>query len=164
MASSETFVEAWDLFKCMLVKCPTHGQPHYVLVQIFYQGVNDTIRARLDLATNCEFIVMELAFAWELVERLTFHDTRFATSLNPTTHARGLYEVSRKVDKDIRAQAYLSENKRLNKMLAAIKGCQLCNQHGHVAAERPHANQVQAVENFVNEEVMYSKDYRNSGL
>ena len=103
MTASETFVEEWDRFKGMLVRCPTHGQPHYVLIQIFYQGVNEAIRARLDLATNCKFIIMDPSLAWDLVERLTCHDARFATSLNLNTLERGLYEVTPEVDKDMRA-------------------------------------------------------------
>ena len=83
-----------DSFKGMLVRFLTHGQPHYVLIQIFYQGVNEAIRARLDLATNCKFIIMDPSLAWDLVERLTCHDARFATSLNLNTLERGLYEVT----------------------------------------------------------------------
>ncbi len=35
----ESFVETWECYKEMIAKCPTHGQPAYVLQQIFFQGV-----------------------------------------------------------------------------------------------------------------------------
>ena len=32
----ETFTAYWERFKKLLMQCPTHGQPGYVLIQIFY--------------------------------------------------------------------------------------------------------------------------------
>ena len=41
----ETFVETWERFKDMQAKCPTHGQPPYVLQQILFSGLDASSRS-----------------------------------------------------------------------------------------------------------------------
>ncbi|MBA0878412.1 hypothetical protein Goshw_012997 [Gossypium schwendimanii] len=40
--------EAWELFKSLLRKCPHHGMQDWLQLQIFYNGLDESLRAGLD--------------------------------------------------------------------------------------------------------------------
>ena len=55
----ESFIDTWERFKDLVAKCPTHGQPQYVLQQYFFMGVDAPTRARINLHTACGFLEMD---------------------------------------------------------------------------------------------------------
>ena len=80
MHEDKTFATTWERYKDLIRQCLTHGQPDHVLQQIFYQGVNDTIRARIDTHTDCEFLIMDFIDAWAIIEKITTHNSKYALS------------------------------------------------------------------------------------
>nr|XP_009598390.1 uncharacterized protein LOC104094218 [Nicotiana tomentosiformis] len=49
---TESLQETWDRFKDMLVKCPYHGIPEQILVQRFYMGLADGLKANVDASAG----------------------------------------------------------------------------------------------------------------
>ena len=159
----ESFVETWERYKGLIAKCPTHGQPPYVLQQTFFQGIDASTRARLNLHTACSFIEMDPTEAWALLDKLTNYDAMYETPLKAPMSGQGTHEVSPIVDLEARAKALTDEANRQRKQVSSPNACQLCQSMNHTASTCPNLNQVLAVESYRTEEVNYFNDgYRNS--
>ena len=115
----ETFVETWERYKDLIAKCSTHGQPQYVLQQIFFSGIDASTRARINLHTACGFLKMDPTAAWELIDKLTNYDAMYEVPFNVPVSGRGLYEVSPEVDSEVRAQVHADETNRLKKQVTS---------------------------------------------
>jgi len=48
----ETLYEAWEQFKDLLILCPHHGLQKWMVVQTFYNGVNQSVRSMVDVAAG----------------------------------------------------------------------------------------------------------------
>lgn len=53
----ETFSEAWERFKKLLQKCPHHGLPHCIQMEIFYNGLNIATQGMVDASAGGAFLV-----------------------------------------------------------------------------------------------------------
>ena len=67
----------------MLRQRPTHGQPLYVLQEIFFQGINAETKNRINTHTACGFIEMNPTEAWELLDKLANYDVMYGTQQAP---------------------------------------------------------------------------------
>jgi Retrotransposon gag protein len=161
----ESFVETWERFKDMQAKCPTHGQPPYVLQQILFSGLDAHTRARINLHTSCGFLDMDPADAFALIDKLTTYDAMYeAPMMHSNVGGRGLYEVSKEVDKEVRAQFQQDEANKLKRQLQNFKACQLCHLTTHTAENCPNLKQYIAGVSANEEEVNFgSEDYRPRG-
>ena len=99
----ESFVETWERFKDMQAKCPTHGQPLYVLQQLFFSGLDESTRNRINLHTSCGFLDMDPNDAFALIDKLTTYDAMYETPLSHVSNVggRGLYEIPKEVDREV---------------------------------------------------------------
>ena len=151
----ETFVDAWERFKDLIARCPTHGQPDYVLQQIFFMGVDAPTRARINLHTSCAFLDMDPREAWALMDKLTNYDAMYDIPFNASSSGRGLYEVSPEVDLEVRAQAKADETNKLKRQLDSLKACQICHLKDHTASSCPNREQFNVAEGYMAEEAKY---------
>ena len=158
----ETFVDTWERFKDLCAKCPTHGQPPYVLQQNFFMGVDAPTRARINLHTSCSFLDMDPKEAWALIDKLTNYDAMYEIPFNASVSGRGLYEVSPDVDLEVRAQARADETNRLRRQLDSLKAnedslkaCQICHSKAHTASSCTNREQFNAAESYMTEEARY---------
>jgi len=153
--TQESLLDAWERFKDMIAKCPTHGQPDYVLQQIFFMGMDAQTRARINLQTSCAFLDMEPKEAFALLDKLTNYDAMYETPYHTPSSSRGLYEVSPEVDLEVRAQAKADETNKLKRQLDQLKACQICHLKDHNASTCPNREQFNAAESYMAEEAKY---------
>ena len=152
----ESFVETWERFKDMQAKCPTHGQPPYVLQQILFSGLDASTRARINLHTSCGFLEMDPSDAFALVDKLTTYDAMYEVPMvHSNVGGRGLYEITKEVDKEVRAQVQHDEANRMKKQLNVLRACQLCHLTNHTAENCPNLKQYMAGVSASEEEVNY---------
>ena len=151
----ESFVDTWERFKDLVAKCPTHGQPPYVLQQNFFMGVDAPTRARINLHTACGFLDMDPSDAWALIDKLTNYDAMYEIPFNAPVSGRGLYEVSPDVDLEVREQARADETNKLRKQVNSLQACQICHSMNHTASSCTNVNQVNAAESYMTEEANY---------
>lgn len=66
---SETLYEAWERFKDLLRKCPHHGIPKWMQVEIFCDGLHGSTRVSIDAAAGA---IMAKSFdeAYQLLETM----------------------------------------------------------------------------------------------
>ena len=96
----ESLDNAWEHFKHLVHSCPTHGQATYVLIEIFYNAMNEHSLFQMNNYTNYRLIKMDPEVAWRTLDEITDFDTTYDLR-KPT---RGLYEIFPEVDKDVRAR------------------------------------------------------------
>src|SRR2546430_1464037 len=65
---NESLYEAWERFKEHLRKCPHHGQPKWMLVQLFYNGLSTNTQLNVDAASGGAINNKTPDEAYELLE------------------------------------------------------------------------------------------------
>ena len=66
----ESFSESWDRYKDFIQKCPHHGLTETQLAQIFYEGINDIARNKLDMRCNGSFLNIHENDLFKTIEKL----------------------------------------------------------------------------------------------
>ena len=148
----ESLCKVWERFKLLIASCPTHGTPLYQLITIFYPALDTTKRATIKNYIGLKFVTMDPLEAWAQLDEVTSHELTYDLPANPRGKARGLYEVSAEVDKDVRAQYQADEANRLKKQVSSLKACQLCQSPAHTVVACPNMNQVHAAQEFADQE------------
>ena len=64
----EHVAQSWERMKMMLRNCPTHGLNLWMIIQIFYAGLNFVSRNLLDSATGGTFMEITLGEATKLLD------------------------------------------------------------------------------------------------
>jgi len=67
---NESLYDSWERFKELLMKCPYHGLPISMQVQIFYSGINQSSRSMLDATPGDTFMRKTPEEAYELLEEM----------------------------------------------------------------------------------------------
>ena len=81
--------------------------------------------------------------AFALVDKLTTYDAMFGTPLshNSNTGVRGLYEIPKEVDREVRAQFQHDEANKMKRQMQGLKACQVCHLPNHTAETCPSLGQ-----------------------
>ena len=146
-------METWERFKELLRQCPTHGQPPYVLQEIFFQGINAATKDIINLHTDCGFIEMDPDQAWALFDKLTNYDAMYGTQQAVRVPMKKLYDPNAEpIDQDVKLQFMQDEINRLKKQVGHYKStaqpCQECGSQAHTTASCMNVEQVRASEAY----------------
>ena len=114
-----------------------------MLQQLFFSGLDENTRNRINLHTSCGFLDMDPNDAFALIDKLTTYDAMYEAPLshNSNTGVRGLYEIPKEVDREVRAQFQHDEANKMKKQLQGLKACQLCHLPNHTAETCPNLGQ-----------------------
>ena len=77
----EAFIEAWERFQDLTRKCPHHGFDNWKLINIFYEGLIENSRNRIDAICGGSIMDKYDDEVEELIERLAKNDS-YRLSLN----------------------------------------------------------------------------------
>ena len=85
----EHVAQAWERVKLMLRNCPTHGLNLWMIIQIFYAGLNFASRNLLDSAAGGTFMEITLGDATKLLDNIMVNYSQWHTerSTNKKVHA-----------------------------------------------------------------------------
>ena len=159
---------AWERYKSLIHACPTHNLPLYQLISIFFDAMNDFSRQRVNAYSNNKFVTMEPKDAWEQLDEITTFDAQYTSRAGErgdrAERKRGLYEVPKEIDREVRAQYQQDEANKNKRLIQALKACQICHNQGHSAPECTNSRQGKAPMNHEEEEVNYfNQGYQNQG-
>jgi len=65
---SESLYEAWERFKDLQRQCPHHGVPDWLLIQTFYNGLDQTLKMSIDAAPGGALMGKSIEVAKALLE------------------------------------------------------------------------------------------------
>jgi len=66
----ETVPEAWEHFQDYILECPHHAMENWLLMQIFYHGLNNSTRETMDATARGAFLSLTISQATALVEKM----------------------------------------------------------------------------------------------
>ena len=123
MQQGETYYEAWERFKELLLQCPHHGQSKLVLLQIFYQGVDDATRLLIETSSNGSCMDLPIDDEWALIEKTALHAQRYSSSRPSPSLAKksgGIYEVDADMHRGIQNSALAHEVAQFRKQMESM--------------------------------------------
>ena len=98
----EHAAQSWERIKMMLRNCPTHGLNLWMIIQIFYVGLNFVSRNLLDSAAGGTFMKITLGEATKLLDNIMANYSQWHTERAPTSEKVNSVEeissLSEKVD------------------------------------------------------------------
>ncbi|XP_048492988.1 uncharacterized protein LOC125493566 [Beta vulgaris subsp. vulgaris] len=145
----ESLYEAWERFKDLQRKYPHHGVPDWLLVQTFYNGLNESVRITIDTAAGGAIMGKTTEVANRLLEEMASNNYHWSNNRGKAKNAAGMYEVeginmlNAKVDNLVNLFTKMSN---VNSMSTTMP-CNLCG-GAHLTAECANVEQAQYVSNF----------------
>ena len=91
-SDNESLYEAWEKYKDMIRRCPHHGLPEWLQVQIFYNGLNPQTRTVIDAAAGGALMGKSASEAFNLLEVMASNNYQWPNE-RATKKAAGLYEI-----------------------------------------------------------------------
>ena len=98
----EHVAQSWERMKLMLRNCPTHGFNLWIIIQIFYAGLNFVSRNIFDFTAGGTFMEVNLGEATKLLDNIMANYSQWHTERAPTSKKVNSVEeistLSEKVD------------------------------------------------------------------
>ncbi|XP_073120512.1 uncharacterized protein [Henckelia pumila] len=145
---TETLYEAWEHFKKLLRRCPHHGLPVWIQVQIFYNGLFFANRSTIDATSGGTIMRKTPEEAYELLEDIASHTYQWQSDRNIPKRPAGVHQI----DEFTTIFALLEGlNKKIDSMIVTAKQvqtitCNLCGGNHH-STECQVGNPFQLAEN-----------------
>ena len=113
----ETLYDAWDRFKELLRKCPQHGYELSAQVQIFYNGLNYSTRALVDVVCGGSITMKTAREANLMFEELVKNNYQPPSERGDGRKQGGLHEVDRMSSLEVNFEALIA---RLNQQAPKV--------------------------------------------
>ncbi|XP_057247487.1 uncharacterized protein LOC125492826 [Beta vulgaris subsp. vulgaris] len=145
----ESLYEAWERFKDLQRKCPHHGVPDWLLVQTFYNGLNESVRITIDAAAGGAIMGKTTEVANRLLEEMASNNYHWSNNRGKPKNTAGMYEVeginmlNAKVDNLVNLFTKMSN---VNYVSTTIP-CNMCG-GAHLTTECANVEQALYVSNF----------------
>ncbi|MCQ7416326.1 retropepsin-like aspartic protease family protein, partial [Salmonella enterica] len=92
----EQLFEAWERFKELLRKCPHHGYPDWLQVQLFYNGLTPSTKTIVDAAAGGTLLSKTVENARTLLEDMATNSYQWPSERStPKKIAAGVFEVDK---------------------------------------------------------------------
>ncbi|CAJ2661681.1 uncharacterized protein LOC123886209 [Trifolium pratense] len=111
--SNETLCEAWERYKSMLRKCPSHGFDELTQIHIFRNGLLQQSKLLLDATAGGSLLSLSAADATAIIEKMALSDHQGEYSRNPSQRKPGVIELGT-------GDAVLAQNKLISQSLEEI--------------------------------------------
>ncbi|KAG9458452.1 hypothetical protein H6P81_002960 [Aristolochia fimbriata] len=120
----EQLFEAWERLKELLRKCPNHGIPRWMQMEIFYNGITVSTRSLIDVATGGTMNKKTPNEVYELIEEMASNMYQYPVERS----ARGRVSSIHNVDHVLALQAQVeSLTKQLSKLHTPSLVAQICD-------------------------------------
>ncbi|WJX91525.1 hypothetical protein P8452_73291 [Trifolium repens] len=104
--SNETLCEAWERYKSMLRKCPSHGFDELTQIHIFRNGLLQQTKLLLDATAGGSLLSLSAVDAITIIEKMALSDHQGEYNRNPSQRKPGVLELDP-------TDAVLAQNKLL---------------------------------------------------
>ncbi|KAG8501202.1 hypothetical protein CXB51_003340 [Gossypium anomalum] len=89
----EALYDAWERYKDLLRRCPHHGLPLWLQVQMFYNGVNPSTRQMIDTAAGGTINNKTPEEAYKFIEEMSLNNYQWQVMRTNPTKIVGIYNV-----------------------------------------------------------------------
>ncbi|XP_017434569.1 uncharacterized protein LOC108341394 [Vigna angularis] len=144
----ESLYEYWERFKKLCASCPHHHISEQLLLQYFYEGLNNMDRSMIDAASGGSLGDTTPAEARHLIEKMASNSEQFSAR-NVAIVVRGVHDVGvgssftdRKIDGKLDALVNLVTQLAGNQKFASIASlCGICPSSDHYTDACPYLQQ-----------------------
>jgi hypothetical protein len=88
----ESLYKTWERYSKIFNLCPNHGYVEYVILHIFYDGINEESKSILDLSAGGRFMSLTLEEGRELIERIVSAQEQWNIE-EPVKPTRKIYHI-----------------------------------------------------------------------
>ena len=143
----ESLYEAWERNKDLQRQCPHHSIPEWLLIENFYNGLDQSIRGSLDAAAGGSLMSKSEAQARALIEEMALHNYQYG---NPRGRTKGMYEMEaiQMLTAKLDQISHKMENMNVNPISAGQVSCGACGMSGHQSHECLQVNQGGPIEDI----------------
>ncbi|XP_020208499.1 uncharacterized protein LOC109793439 [Cajanus cajan] len=132
----ETLYEYWERFKKLCASCPHHQISEQLLLQYFYEGLNNMERSMIDVASGGALGDMTPAEARHLIEKMASNSQQFNTRNDNAIVIRGVHDVATDADKKLESKLDVLVNlvtqlAANQKSTSVARVCGLCSSIDH---------------------------------
>jgi hypothetical protein len=165
----EKFLESWERFKDLLIKCLPHGYEKWRLVQFFYQGLAQPNRSMIESMNGGAFLSLTEDLAYKALDKLADSSQVWDFTSYQDKSARvpkkgGIYklkgetEMNMKIDALTKRLDALSTGPSINAAHTyTVDSCSICASPMHLAQNCPYAP---VYFEYLMEQVNAFNDYR----
>ncbi|KAK5825748.1 hypothetical protein PVK06_020612 [Gossypium arboreum] len=89
----QTLYDAWERYKDLLRRCPHHGLPLWLQVQMFHNALNPSTRQMIDAAAGGTINNKTPEDAYEFIEEMSLNNYQWQVMRTKPTKAIGVYNV-----------------------------------------------------------------------
>jgi len=89
----ESLYEAWERFKDLQRQCPHHGVPNWLLIQTFYNGLEQSVKISVDAAAGGALMGKLIEAAKALLEEMAPNNYHWASKRAAPNRNGGRHEV-----------------------------------------------------------------------
>ena len=89
----ESLYEAWERYKDLIRRCPQHGLPDWLQVQMFYTGLNGQTQTIVDAASGGTLMSMTAEGATSLLEEMALNNYQWPTERTMAKKVAGIHEL-----------------------------------------------------------------------
>ncbi|KAK5825007.1 hypothetical protein PVK06_019809 [Gossypium arboreum] len=89
----ETLYDAWERYKDLLRRCPYHGLPLWLQVQMFHNGLNPSTQQMIDVATGGTINNKTHEAAYEFIEEMSLNNYQWQVMRTKPTKAAGVFNL-----------------------------------------------------------------------
>jgi Retrotransposon gag protein len=133
----ESLSEACDKYQELLRLCPHHGLEKWFILQIFYEGLEQSSKLTIDAAAGGNLMNMSVRDAYKLIDEMTLGQQQWNSVRGPVRSAPGVVEtdISTKLAAQLEAMQK-SIDRLTNQNIPAIHQsptCAICGGNDHLA-------------------------------
>ncbi|XP_040996048.1 uncharacterized protein LOC121242223 [Juglans microcarpa x Juglans regia] len=89
----ESLYESWERYKDLIRRCPQHGLPDWLQVQMFYNGLNGQTRTIVDAASGGTLMSKTVEGATYLLEEMALNNYQWPTERTMTKKVVRIHEL-----------------------------------------------------------------------
>ncbi|XP_010667902.1 uncharacterized protein LOC104884899 [Beta vulgaris subsp. vulgaris] len=145
----ESLYEAWERFKDLQRKCPHHGVLDLLLVQTFYNGLNESVRITKNAAAGGAIMGKTTEVANRLLEAMASNNYHWSNNRNKPKNNAGMYEVEGINMFNAKVDSLVNLFTKMNNVnsVSTTMPCNLCG-GAHLTNECINVEQAQYISNF----------------
>lgn len=130
----ETLYEAWERNKDLQRQCPHHKLPEWLLIENFYNGLDQTVRSALDAAAGGSLMGKSEVEARELIEEMALHNYQYG---NPRGRPKGMFEMEaiQMLTAKLDQISHKVDSMNISQVSTSNIGCGACGMTGHQSSE-----------------------------
>jgi len=83
----ESLYDAWERYKDLQRQCPHHAVPDWLLIQTFYNGLEQSVKISIDAATGGPLMVKSIEAAKALLEEMASNNYHWEATEPPRREA-----------------------------------------------------------------------------